>query len=81
VLKHPLDEVVLLRGGVLRWPELGAERKGGRGGEWETGREQRHAAARRGASAAVGWHGMAGSGPTAVLVGGARTGYTQPVSK
>jgi hypothetical protein len=30
-----------VRGGVLRRPELGAERKGGRGGEWDTGREQR----------------------------------------
>jgi hypothetical protein len=47
---------------VLRRPELGAERKGGamgalyrrRGGEWGMGRGQRHAAVRRGASAAVG---------------------------
>jgi hypothetical protein len=65
---------------VLRRPELGAERKGEatgalyrrRGGEWGMGRGQRHAAVRRGASAAVGWHGVAGSGSATVLTGGAR---------
>jgi hypothetical protein len=29
VLEHPLDGVMVLRGGVLRRPELGAEEKGG----------------------------------------------------
>jgi hypothetical protein len=30
VLEHPLDGVVVLRGGVLGWPELGAEKRGAR---------------------------------------------------
>jgi hypothetical protein len=62
VLEHPLDGVIVLMGGVvvLGRPELRAERKGKRGaavmgalykrrdGEWGTGHEWHHTAARCG---------------------------------
>jgi hypothetical protein len=51
---------------------------------WGTGHGWHNAAARRGgrgASAAVGRHGVAGSGPAVALVGGALTGAARPVPK
>jgi hypothetical protein len=41
------------------------------------GHGRRHAAVRRGSSAVVGRRGVAGSGPTAVLTGGARLALKQ----
>jgi hypothetical protein len=45
-------------------------------GGWGMGRGRHHMAARRGGSAAVVRRGVAGSGPAATLVGGARAGGT-----